>query len=139
MIGFWIGMSVLACTLIGVVWFLVYAAAQGKEGKVNNVVGSVLSLVVIVGVVAGGIWWINNTAHGARMQLTWEAEMNVGLERNVQVFTATGELVYEYRGRFDVDQNDHRIIIDVFNENNEPRRVYIAAPAGVVIISQILE
>jgi len=139
MIGFWFVLVVLMIILLACVWTIVYYGFGEEKKSQISIVGSILSLIVIGGVIFGGVWWINNTAHGARMQLTWEAEMNVGLQRNVQVFTATGELVYEYQGRFDVDQNDNRIIIDIFNEDNQPRRVYISAPAGVVIISQILD
>jgi hypothetical protein len=84
-----------------------------------------------------GNWWINNTASGLRLQISWESELNIGLNRTIKVFTATGELVYEYSGRFDVSQNDHRIIVDIVNEENEIRRVYVSAPAGVVIISEL--
>ena len=137
MIGFWVGIIFLGLILAisgAIGGYYVFAKTKSK-----NAAAGILAVVLFGLTLFGGNWWMNNTASGLRMQITWQAEINIGLNRSIQVFTATGELVYEYEGRFDVQQNEQRIIIDVLNENNVPRRVYISAPAGVVIISEILD
>jgi len=133
MIGFWILILVLTIGLAIFIGGVIYSVTK------KEIIALLVGVAIIVLGIMGGNWWMNNTASGLRMRITWQAEMNIGLHRNIQVFTATGVLVYEYEGRFDVDQNENRIIIDIINENNEARRVYVSAPAGVVIISEILE
>lgn len=133
MIAFWIFILVLTIGLAIFIGGVIYSVTK------KEIIALLVGVAIIVLGIMGGNWWMNNTASGLRMRITWQAEMNIGLHRNIQVFTATGVLVYEYEGRFDVDQNENRIIIDIINENNEARRVYVSAPAGVVIISEILE
>ena len=134
MIGFWFLVMIL--TGIALISIL---AILGNIIKNKNLLGGLATLTSIL-IIAGGIyagnWWLNNTASGLRTQVTWRAEMQLGLDRTIQVFTATGELVYEYSGRFDVDQNAERIIIDIIDEELNSRRVYVSAPAGVIIISE---
>jgi len=137
MIGFWIGFVILGLVLA--TGGVIAGYYMFNKTKLKNVAAGILALVLFGLTIFGGHWWMNNTASGLRMQITWQAEINIGLNRNIQVFTATGVLVYEYEGRFDVQQNEYRIIIDVLNEDNVPRRVYISAPAGVVVISEILD
>ncbi|MCL2559945.1 MAG: hypothetical protein FWE07_05605 [Turicibacter sp.] len=137
MIGFWVLVVILGLVLAfvaGAIGYTVFAKSTKKDA-----IAGILGLVFFGLTMLGGTWWLNNTASGLRTRITWQAEINVGLNRTIQVFTATGELVYEYEGRFDVTQNEYRIIIDVINEENQARRVYVSAPAGVVIISEILD
>lgn len=139
MIGFWILVLVLgtiASVLIGGGIGYVFSHYGSQKG---HLIGFIVGVVIFAGSIFAGNWWLNNTASGLRTRITWQAEINVGLNRNIQVFTATGELVYEYEGRFDVDQNENRIILDIINEDNEAHRVYISAPAGVVVIREIPE
>jgi len=139
MIGFWFGIVIFGGLFSCAVIWVAYMALNASKVRGKGLIACLIGLTIFIGSVTGGNWWLNNTASGLRIQISWQAEMNIGLYRNVQVFTATGELVYEYQGRFDVDQNDHRIILDIINEENRARRVYISAPAGVVIISEIAD
>lgn len=137
MIGLWLLVGFLIIVGICIVGGLL--SMIKPKGSVGYIAFFLLSAFIIWAGIAGGNWWLNNTASGIRTQVNWQAEMQIGLHRSIQVFTATGELVYEYVGRFDVEQNNYRIMIDVFNEQNQSRRIYISAPAGVVIISEIMQ
>jgi len=136
MIGFWILIMVIVLVLIGGLWWIIEVGT--KNTSRTKVIGFILTVVIFAGGIFSGNWWLDNTASGVRMRVSWRTEIEIGLNRTIQVFTATGELVYEYSGRFDVDQTSERIIIDIMDESNDnSRRVYISAPAGVVIIEEI--
>lgn len=58
---------------------------------------------------------------------------NGGTERTVEVYDATGNLLKTYRGKFDIDYDDSRIIFD----DEENRRHVIYYPTGTVIVDEV--
>lgn len=98
----------------------------------------VAAVIAAIGLVAavwfGSQWWLHSTASGVRMQITWQAQINIGLDRTAQVFSATGDLVYEFTGRFDVVHDGTRFMFDVVDDDGSIRRNIIYAPAGIVVI-----
>jgi len=131
MIGFWLwwGFVILVLVVVGAG---IAINSKSKMGILALVAGIVLAIAVFV----GANWWLNNTAGGLRMQISWQSEIQVGLDRTARVFSATGELVYEFTGRFDINHNGDRLIMDVISDDGGARRHYIYAPAGVVIVTE---
>ena len=69
-------------------------------------IGIVLTIVLIIGLFCGMKWYFNNTASGSRALIDQKSELNNGIERVVNVYTADGEIIAQYQGKIDIDTND---------------------------------
>lgn len=100
----------------------------------SSVVVGTLVGIILSGIVLGiMLFYFNNTASGKRAFKSQESDFNYGIERSVEVYDATGNLLKTYSGKFDVDYDDNRIIFD--DENNKRHVIYY--PTGTVIIDEI--
>ena len=95
-------------------------------------VGAVLTVIACVGIVLGFRWYYNSTAEGARALKTQESNFNNGIQRTVKVYDATGGLIQEYSGKFDIEYDDDRILFD--DENGLRHIIYY--PTGTVIVDE---
>ena len=41
------------------------------------------------------------------------SDFNGGLERTVKVYSQTGELIAEYEGKFDIEENEGKVLFDI--------------------------
>lgn len=99
-----------------------------------NIVSGFLVGIILSGIVLGiMLFYFNHTASGKRAFKSQESDFNYGIERSVEVYDATGNLLKTYSGKFDVDYDDNRIIFD--DENNKRHVIYY--PTGTVIIDEI--
>ena len=99
------------------------------------IVGFILSIVVSIIILFGVNWWYSNTASGARAIKTQESNFSNGIKRRVEVYDATGNLIKEYEGTFDLEYDDDRILFD--DENGLRHVIYY--PTGTVIIDELEE
>ena len=101
----------------------------------TKIISAVITLVII-GVTWGGLlWYFNCTESGKRALKTQESELNGGIIREVKVYDVEGDLVQSYKGKFDVDYDDDRIIFD--DENGLRHIIYY--PTGTVVIDEVAE
>ena len=122
----WIIWIILSIMIVGV------AALIGSVAD-KTLVG-VLVGVIISGLLLGGLlFYFNGTAAGKRAYKTQESNFHNGIERIVEVYDATGNLLKTYSGKFDVDYDDNRIIFD--DENGKRHVIYY--PTGTVIIDEV--
>lgn len=124
------GWIIFACiaTVIMIVAFLM------ADDICANTLTGVLIGIILSGIVLGiMLFYFNNTASGKRAFKSQESNFNFGIERSVEVYDATGNLLKTYSGKFDVDYDDNRIIFD--DENNKRHIIYY--PTGTVIIDEI--
>lgn len=68
-----------------------------------------------------------------RWKKSMDSEYNGGLEREVIVYSATGEEIWRFSGKFDIDCSDGRLLFD--DENNKRHTIYFQN--GTVIINEI--
>ena len=101
-------------------------------GKVASVVILVIAMVALWG---GLLWYYNCTESGKRALKTQESELNGGITREVKVYDMEGDLVQSYKGKFDVDYDDDRIVFD--DENGLRHIIYY--PTGTVVIDEVAE
>ena len=122
----WIGWIMLSILIVGV------AALIGSA--VDKTLAGVLVGVIISGLLLGGLlFYFNGTAAGKRAYKTQESNFHNGIERTVEVYDATGNLLKTYSGKFDVDYDDNRIIFD----DEKGKRHVIYYPTGTVIIDEV--
>lgn len=67
-----------------------------------------------------------------RWMKTMDSEYGNGLPREVIVYSATGEVIWRFNGKFDVDYTDGRILFD--DENNKRHTIYFQN--GTVIVNE---
>lgn len=91
------------------------------------VIGLVLTLITLLVM----IWYFNGTESGKRALKTQESELHA-LSRVVTVYDVDGHVVKEYKGKFDIEYNDNRII---FDDENGLRHI-IFLKTGTVTIDE---
>ena len=111
---------------------LAYIAWDYKK-RISGCAILVIAAMLIVGLYFGMRWHFNHTARGQRAMKTQESNFNNGIMRKVEVYDATGNLIREYEGKFDIDYDDDRIIFD----DQDGMRHVIYYPTGTVIVDEI--
>ena len=103
--------------------------------KRNKIIGVAVTLFIIAAIWGGLLWYFNNTESGKRALKTQESNLNGGITREVKVYDMEGDLIQSYKGRFDVDYDNDRIIFD--DENGLRHIIYY--PTGTVVIDEVAE
>lgn len=101
-IGGWVVFALLALCVVGGV-ILIMACWESTLGRVLTVI---LGIAVIVAILLGMFWWFNSTASGQRALTDQKSELANGLGRVVRVYTANGDIIAEYEGIIDIEDND---------------------------------
>lgn len=98
-----------------------------------KIIGSIIALALCLIVTFGTLWLFQNTESGKRALKTQESNFNKGIERKVSVYDMEGDLIHEYKGKFDLEYDDDRILFD--DENGLRHIIYY--PTGTVIIDEL--
>lgn len=104
----WIGCILLAGVAIlggAVLWIF-------AEKKVLKVLSVPATLLVIALIFVIGFWYYGNTASGIRARTDERAELQNGLERTITIYTADGNILKQYEGKIDVEQDQDYIKFD---------------------------
>lgn len=112
---------------------LIYVICIGIAYSVDRVwVGVILGTLLTIAIFAAFQFYFGHTEAGARAIKTEQSNLCGGIDRTVEVYDATGNLIKTYHGKFDVDYDDNRIVFD--DENNMRHVIYY--PTGTVIIDE---
>lgn len=128
-VGGWIGFVGLTVAILFIGSLIGFASDDGKIMAISMIVSAVLVVFVLIGM----LFYYNNTASGKRAYKTQESNFNYGIERTVEVYDVTGNLLKTYEGKFDIDYDENRIIFD--DENGKRHVIYY--PTGTVIVDEI--
>lgn len=130
-IGFWIFFVVAA--IFGIV---VIAAAISEcnttSGKILAVVAVLMVLATILGI---GYWWTNKTASGARAVKDFKSEVDNGIYREIIVTDADNNVVFEYTGKCDVEEDKQNYIL--FEDADGYRHIIYKSVTDRIIINEI--
>lgn len=99
---------------------------------VAPIVGAIVSLLLAALIAGGMLFWLYSTESGARAIKDTQSIFNGGIERTVTVYDINGEIIQQYRGRFDVAYDSERIKFD--DENGKRHIIYYHT--GTVIIDE---
>ena len=124
----------LVFTLIIIIFGGVIAyGAYDMGGSVGVIISIVVTLAITIAIWVDTSWYYNNTEEGARALKTQDSNFNGGIERQVIVYDANGNIIEEYQGEFDVEYNLNQILFD--DENGQ--RHIICFGSGTVIINEV--
>lgn len=127
-VGGWIRFFSLAGVLLFFGILIAYTSYQTSIKAIS--ISSAIILVICL--LFGMLFYYNSTAAGKRAFKSQESNFNDGIERIVEVYDATGNLLKKYEGKFDIDYDDDRIIFD--DENGKRHVIYY--PTGTVIVDE---
>jgi len=131
MIITWILILMMLC---GIGW-AVFAIleCETKVGKIGIAVASIIIAISLSGVL---FWHLYYTESGKRAQKTFHSEVDGGLYRIVKVYDMQGEQIAEYKGKFDIEENQTDGVTKIkFDLGGERHIIYCST--GTVIIDEI--
>jgi hypothetical protein len=106
------------------------------ETKVGKICIAAVSIIVAIGLSGLLFWHLYYTESGKRAQKTFHSEVGGGLYRTVKVYDMQGEQIAEYKGKFDVEENQIDGVTKIkFDLGGERHIIYCST--GTVIIDEI--
>ena len=131
-IGAWLAWLVIILGTFGLSMFLFYYMGDydGKKALRRSIL---ITIIVAVLTMIGFSWYYTCTAKGERARKTQDSNLRYGLNRKIEVYDATGNLIKTYEGKFDIEYDSDRII---FDDENRLRHI-IYYPTGTVIIDEV--
>lgn len=97
-IGGWILFGILAFFILGIgLMFMIM-----EDSKISFPISIVITILILIGM----LWYYENTASGQRALVDQKSELNNGIERVINVYTANGDMIASYEGKIDIDTND---------------------------------
>lgn len=101
--------TILVCALlsIGACGVILMVAFDDINSK--SILCCVAAVVLIFNC---GYWFQNNTASGRRELTDYRSEFQNGLERTLTVYTADGTILKQYKGKFDIADEDGYVKFD---------------------------
>lgn len=120
--------------IVGFGGFLIYEAVQDNS-PVAAIITFIIAGAIIAGMWVGGSWYYKNTESGKRSLKTQDSNFHGGIEREIIVYDMEGDEIERFRGKFDVDYGDERIMFD--DENGNRHVIYFKS--GTVIVNEISE
>lgn len=121
------GMLTILIILIGI------GNAVSFDSKKVTAITAIGSTILIIAMWFGGIWYYTSTESGKRAVKSQDSNFHGGIEREVIVYDMEGDEIERFRGRFDVDYSDERIMFD--DENGNRHVIYFKS--GTVIVNEI--
>lgn len=127
-IGFWIVWGALAVASIVII--LACSSYGTKKGTIAIAIACCVVLALTFGI---GKWYYSSTASGQRALKDQESEFSNGVERVIKVIADDGYVLYEYRGKTDVEVHDEYI---VFDEKNA-RRILYRSKTSTLLVEEV--
>ncbi len=104
-----------------------------KAGKIGIAVASIIIAIGLSGLL---FWHLYYTESGKRAQKSFHSEVGGGLYRIVKVYDMQGEQIAEYKGKFDIEENQTDGVTKIkFDLGGERHIIYCST--GTVIIDEI--
>lgn len=97
-------------TVSGWIVFAIFVAIIGVFGyaiydSTENVLAIVAAALAIALLLGGMLWYFNGTASGKRALVDQRSDFSNGMERTIKVYTADGNIIAEYTGKIDIEDN----------------------------------
>ena len=101
-------MTILAWILLGVfstaIAVIAFFILKGEKPK-TKVFGSIITLLIIAAIFFGLWWYFHSTEIGHRKLVDQQSNLH-GIEREINIYTAHGDLLASYEGKIDIEDAD---------------------------------
>lgn len=128
-----IGAIVLDIILLLTVILIALWVGCDFESTVGGLITFMIGILLLMCLVFGQLWYYNNAESGKRAIKSQESNFKGGITREVKVYDVNGKIIQEYKGKFDIDYDDDRIIFD----DEKGNRHVIYYPTGTVIVDEV--
>ena len=125
--GAFISIGIIILVLGAWVSFVLY-----EEGKHKHIIAAVITLILIVGLIILGYWYMNNTQEGRRTIRNINNNFTNSIEREVIVYDINGKVIQTFKGSFDIEYEGDRIMFD-----SDDGRHIIYFKTGTIIVNDI--
>ena len=128
-------LCILGTLVVIVIAGLIAYSLMDNDYKVGALGVVAVGMSIIAGIWVFGNWWYTGTEEGKRALKTQDSNFNGGITREVMVYDMDGDLLAEYRGKFDIEYSDERIMFD--DENGQRHIIYFKS--GTVVVNELPE
>lgn len=104
-LGNWIFIGVVAIFLI--LGIIALGVNSEYHPVINTIIGSVISLVILIGLAIGLNWYNTSTASGKRSYKDFKSEINDGIYREITITNDDGKVIYDYTGKCDIEEQEN--------------------------------
>lgn len=133
MIAHWVFIILILLTGIGCSIGFSFGLELKKRGAI---ITTVISMVLAIAIACLLFWHLYYTESGKRAIKSFHSEVGGGLYRTVKVYDMQGEQIAEYKGKFDVEENQTDGVTKIkFDVGGERHIIYCST--GTVIIDEI--
>lgn len=127
--------GVILTVILLIVGVLIAVYCVGEEQWVGLIATIILGVGLIAGTWIGLNWYYGSTEAGKRAIKTQDSNFNGGITREVTVYDMDGDVLAHYKGKFDVEYSDERILFD--DENGQRHIIYFKS--GTVVVDEVSE
>ena len=99
----------------------------------NGIISFVIGMFILLIIIGGQLFYFKKTESGKRALKTQQSELGSGIEREIKVYDVTGNEIEVFRGKFDIEYDNDRILFD----DEKGNRHIIFYPTGTIIINEL--
>ena len=111
----WTIYSALVFLIFFLIFFITLFNSKSETIKYIIIIDCIISIFLSFILYFGMSWYYNNTASGQKELVDQKSNLNNGLERIVTIYTANGNIIAEYKGIFDIEDNDGGYVLFDYN------------------------
>ena len=130
MIGISIFVGVFILIIGGIITYECFDSFHNP--KVKGIIALIITVLLMIGLITGTIWYYNNTESGKREIKDMESNTSGGITRIVIVYDVNGKEIQRYEGKFDVTYDSNRIKFD----DEQGKRHIIYYTTGTITIDE---
>ena len=122
------------CLLISIVGISMGIYFNAYENEIRNaIISFIVGIIILGGIIGFQFYYYNNLESGKRAMKTQQSEFKGGLKREIVVYDVNGKVIERFKGKFDVEYDDDRILFD----DEKGNRHVIYYPTGTIIINEL--
>lgn len=127
-IGCWVLLAIGIIAIVVAIAIACYFFYDGEPGI--GIAAIVIGIIVGAAMIVGPIIY-SNTEAGKRALKDQKSNFGEGIQRTIRVYDVDGELVEEYKGKFDVETDNANYIL--FDDENGKRHIIYQGVSTVLI------
>lgn len=118
--------------LLSIILIAIWIGSE-SESVSSGLITFLVGIIILGAIVGGELWYYNNSESGKRALKTQKSNYTGGITREVKIYDVNGKVMREYKGKFDIEYDDDRILFD----DEKGNRHIIYYTTGTVTIDEI--